>query len=88
MRKLNIILSVGAISTCLVACYYEPVRKAKASSERAFEDRQSLRGAILLVDPETGCEYLSFGSGTLTPRLGPDAIPNCRDTIAPRDVER
>lgn len=43
---------------------------------------------FILIDRKTGCEYVGTHSGGITPRLGPDAIPNCNGTITRlNDVE-
>lgn len=42
----------------------------------------------ILRDTGTGCEYLITSHGAITPRLGPDAIPNCSGTVVRlNDVE-
>lgn len=34
-------------------------------------------GVNIWVDPDTGCNYLVYSEGAMTPRLNPDGTPYC-----------
>jgi hypothetical protein len=50
----------------------------RTESERAAR----ASGLYVRIDPQTGCEYLVARFSGITPRLGPDRQPICRQQIA------
>jgi len=54
---------------CLVACLVPHERGNAIPRKTTITfDRQ----AVVIIDPDTGVQYISRGAGSLTPRLNPD----------------
>ncbi|KAE8559127.1 hypothetical protein [Paenibacillus polymyxa] len=79
-RKLIILLALGTIlSGCSVTGL------AGSEEESPYSDKfeaYSVPYGWLLIDKETGCQYLRgpYGESSFTPRLMPDGKPYCGHT--------
>jgi hypothetical protein len=67
---------IALVLLALVACGPEPTQSQQADLDYGWDSSVNV-----FTDPLTGCEYLTRYTNGITPRLGANGLPRCRNSL-------